>query len=127
MVRGLIHFRHVNGELHQRIARGEVEMVTADGRNFLLASRDTWDCIISEPSNPWISGSAKLFTREFFADARTHLSPRGVFGQWVQLYGMDPTAVRSLARTFRDVFPHVYVFVTSAPFDLLLLGSAMES
>ncbi len=34
----------------------------ADARNFLLASRRTWDVIISEPSNPWISGVANLFT-----------------------------------------------------------------
>jgi len=42
--------------------------------------------------------------------------------QWVQLYGMDPEALRVLLRTYASVFPHRMVFKGS-PGDVLVLGS----
>ena len=41
-----------------------------DARNFLLTTRERYDLIISEPSNPWIAGVAALFTDEFYCAAR---------------------------------------------------------
>src|SRR5260370_2347711 len=41
-----------------------------DARNFLLTSRDLYDLIISEPSNPWISSAATLCTDEHYASFR---------------------------------------------------------
>ncbi len=36
--------------------------VLDDGRHYLRATRANFDIIISEPSNPWMSGPARLFT-----------------------------------------------------------------
>ncbi|MEE8524064.1 MAG: fused MFS/spermidine synthase, partial [Thermoanaerobaculia bacterium] len=63
----------------------------ADGRNFLLLGEpQSYDVIVSEPSNPWISGIANLFTREFFELSRSRLVPGGVHAQWLHGYSMDP-------------------------------------
>ena len=78
--------------------------------------------MISEPSNPWISGVSNLFTREYWELAREHLEPDGVFAQWVQLYGMGPDEVRGLLRTFATVFPDVWVYETLEGADLLLVA-----
>ncbi|MFQ5524841.1 MAG: spermidine synthase [Thermoanaerobaculia bacterium] len=94
----------------------------ADARNFLLASPDHWDLIISEPSNPWIRGVANLFTLEYFELARGHLAPGGVMGQWFQSYGMSSDDLRSIVRTFTDVFAYVTVW-SPQPGDLILVGS----
>ena len=37
----------------------------ADARTFFLSRSESYDVIISEPSNPWVSGIAGLFSREF--------------------------------------------------------------
>jgi len=115
-------FRHVNQDTEALVESGKVRIVRNDGRNLLMASPTRYDVVVSEPSNPWISGSSKLFTREFFRLVHARLNPGSVFGQWVQLYGMDPGNVRSLIRTFRDVFGRVVIFQPSPCADLLLVG-----
>lgn len=94
----------------------------ADARNFMLASRRSWDVIVSEPSNPWISGVANLFTREYFELARGRLRRGGVMAQWFQGYGMSLDDLRSVVGTFADVFDEVTIW-SSQPGDLILVGS----
>ena len=83
-----------------------------DGRNFLTARATAYDVIVSEPSNPWIAGVSSLFTREFYAFARRHLAPGGVFCQWAQTYELGPIHVKTIYRTLAEVFPYVYAFTT---------------
>jgi spermidine synthase len=101
-----------------------VRLYANDGRNHLLrAPPGTYDLVVSEPSNPWLTGVSNLFTREFFAMGKARLAPGGVWSQWLQLYGMDARDVRAIVRTFSDVYPHVRVFSTIHDADLVLLGS----
>ncbi|MCI0339784.1 MAG: fused MFS/spermidine synthase [Planctomycetales bacterium] len=124
VLRAARFFRHVNRDLAERAASGAVRLLADDGRNWMLATEETYDVIISEPSNPWVTGASKLFTREFFEIARARLAPGGLYAQWVQMYGMDLASVRCLVRTFRAAFPHAVLFETIAGSDLLLVGSA---
>jgi spermidine synthase len=96
--------------------------MTYDARNFLLVTPEKFDVIISEPSNPWMAGVSNLFTREFFNMGSQRLNPGGVFCQWLQLYKISPDNLRSILRTFHDIFPHLLVF-ESSEYDLLILGS----
>jgi spermidine synthase len=100
-----------------------VRAVETDGRRFLLADRSLYDVIISEPSSPWMTMAANLFTREFFEIGRRRLVPGGVFAQWLQLYGVTTEDLRSLMKTFATVFPHVSIFWTTPGQDMVLLGS----
>jgi spermidine synthase len=95
----------------------------ADGRTFLLLGAERYDVIISEPSNPWITGVSNLFTLEFFQLARGRLAEGGVFTQWIQMYGLSPENLEVVLRTFRAVFPEAYVFNTIPYTDLLLIGA----
>ncbi|WP_447973838.1 fused MFS/spermidine synthase [Nitrospira sp. Kam-Ns4a] len=113
------HFDEFN---HQPLADPRVNLIVADARAYLGLTLDRFDVVISEPSNPWMSGPAKLFTEEFFRLGRDHLTPQGLFAQWLPLYGLTPEHVQALVRTFHAVFPSVLVFQT-APGDLLLLGA----
>lgn len=108
---------------HRPLEDPRVRAVRNDGRNFLLVNEQPYDVIISEPSNPWMTVAANLFTREFFELGRARLKPGGVFGQWLQLYGMSPADLQSLANTFRSVFPNVLVFNTIEDADIFLVGS----
>ena len=108
---------------HRPLEDPRVRVIRNDGRNYMLVTDDRYDVIISEPSNPWMTVASNLFTREFFELGRTRLKPGGVFGQWLQLYGMSPLDLQALTATFHSVFPHVLVFNTIEDADLLLVGS----
>lgn len=108
---------------HDVLNDPRVRLVVDDGRNYLAAPGRPFDVIVSEPSNPWIPGAARLFTHEFFRLARQRLSDDGVFVQWIQLYGLEPELLRAVVRTFQAVFPEALA-VRSGGGDLLLLGAA---
>jgi spermidine synthase len=95
-----------------------------DGRNFLTQRTDRFDVIVSQPSNPWITGVSNLFTREYFRDIRRRLAPGGIFCQWAQLYEMAPWNVKTIYRTLREEFPHVMVFAAEdLSSDTILIAS----
>jgi spermidine synthase len=50
-----------------------------DAKAFFAASLDRYDIIVSEPSNPWVSGVEGLFSAEFYRFVPRHLNPGGVF------------------------------------------------
>ena len=65
-----------------------VEPVFSDPRNHFIfddaktvfaRATERYDIIVSEPSNPWISGIGGLFTREFYRRVRRSLNDNGVF------------------------------------------------
>lgn len=98
-----------------------VHIIFDDARNFLLTTRDQYDLIISEPSNPWIAGVATLFTDEYYAAARNRLAAGGMLVQWVQEYSTAPADLRMVVRTFSGHFPEVTLW-RAGETDILLLG-----
>jgi spermidine synthase len=95
-----------------------------DGRNFLAATRKQFDVIVSEPSNPWMSGVANLFTQEYFQIARKRLRKGGMLCQWVQLYELSYDNIISILRSVNSVFPYVQLYeVETDSYDTLLLAS----
>jgi spermidine synthase len=99
-----------------------VKIIPSDGRNYMLATPQLYDLIISEPSNPWIAGIASLFTADFYAVAKQKLNPAGIFAQWIHVYSMSPDDFRMVLRTFGAAFPHVSVWNMQES-DFLLIGS----
>ena len=97
-----------------------VRLILGDARNELRRGSEGYDLIISEPSNPWITGVSNLFTLDFFELAAERLRPGGVLCQWFHLYGMTEESTRSLIATFRQVFPHAVAFKDR---DLILIGA----
>jgi hypothetical protein len=108
---------------HAPLLDPRVRVVEEDGRNYLLAGPGPHDVVISEPSNPWMTVAANLFTREFFETGRRKLRPGGIFCQWVQMYGLRTEDLRAVVRTLAAVFPHVRVFLSIPETDLVVLGS----
>lgn len=114
-------FEHVN---KRPLANPLVTARVGDGRNFLSQRTDSFDVIVSEPSNPWITGVSNLFTREYFQSIKRRLAPDGVFCQWAQLYEMAPWNVKSIYRTLASEFPYLTVFsAEDLSSDTILIGS----
>jgi len=109
---------------HHPLDDPRVHLYANDGRNHItLVPPASYDVVVSEPSNPWLSGVSNLFTREFFELGKTRLRPGGVWSQWVQMYGMDEDDLRTLVKTFAEVYPYVRLFSTIEDADLVLVGS----
>ena len=94
-----------------------------DAKTFFSTRGRRYDILISEPSNPWVSGVSSLFTREFYQRIRGHLNPGGILVQWFQLYEIDPSLLASVMRALGEAFPHYVVFAPS-DHDLLIVASA---
>jgi len=101
------------------------ELIESDGRNHLLLTDSKYDVIVSQGSNPWVSGCVNLFTAEYFELARERLNPGGVVGQWVQIYAMSREDFMLVLSTFHEVFPCVSVWQASEG-DIVLLGSETD-
>ena len=115
--------KYFDAHNHNPLANPVVRPIVADGRTFLLADPTPYDVIVSEPSSPWMTIAANLFTREFFEIGRRRLAPGGIFCQWIQLYGLPQEDLKSLMRTFMTVFPNTAVFWGIPGQDIILLGS----
>lgn len=100
----------------------KVHIVIGDAREFLLTTKNRYDIIASEPSNPYRAGVASLFTIEFYQAARETLAPGGIFAQWLQAYAVDLPIVRTVYATVATVFDSVESWEVQLGHDLLLLA-----
>jgi len=96
--------------------------VLDDAKSYFAASGRKFDLILSEPSNPWVSGVAGLFTTEFYRRVRTHLAPGGVFGQWLHLYELDDSLATTVLAALDQNFRAYEIFFTSNA-DVLIVAS----
>lgn len=96
--------------------------VIDDAKAYFAGSKDKYDLIISEPSNPWVSGTASLFTQEFYQRIRRYLAPQGLFAQWFHCYEMNDSLVASVLGALHQAFPH-YQGYQVGPGDILVLAS----
>ena len=93
-----------------------------DAKSFFATEGGTFDIILSEPSNPWVSGVASLFTAEFYARVTRHLSAEGVLGQWLQVYEMDDDLLLRIIAALHGHFASYDLYLTS-PVDILIVAS----
>ncbi|TAK27276.1 MAG: hypothetical protein EPO40_16765 [Myxococcaceae bacterium] len=108
---------------HRVLYDPRVRARAADAAQWLRGSAETYDTIVSEPSNPWVAGMSELFTEEFFTAAKGRLRPGGVMGAWFHAYSTDGATVASVVETFRRVFPRSALVEVSAGQDYLLVGA----
>ncbi len=95
-----------------------------DARAYFAAQQQQYDLILSEPSNPWVSGVSGLFTAEFYARLVPLLSPQGIFGQWVQLYELNDDLVVSILAALHQHFASYQLFLLGHG-DMLIVASTM--
>ena len=93
-----------------------------DARAYLAAGERRYDLILSEPSNPWVSGVSSLFTVEFYDQIRRHLSDDGVFGQWLHLYEMSDDLLLRVLAALHHSFGSYTLYYT-ATLDVLIVAS----
>jgi spermidine synthase len=108
VLRLLHHFRDINGSIEDD---ARVRLHAADARRFVAASPERYDVVVADLFHPGQDGAGNLYAREHFDNVRQHLTPGGVFAQWLPLYQLDPSTLRVIARTFMEVFGEVHVLL----------------
>ena len=78
------------------------------------------DIIVSEPSNPWVSGVAGLYTKEHYRLMRKSLAEGGVLVQWLHMYESNTNMVASIFLALAAEFPNFQLFLFGA--DLLVIA-----
>ena len=97
-----------------------------DGRQHLqMQPRASYDLITLEPPPIAYAGVGALYSREFYALARTRLKPHGYLSQWLPAYQVPPETTLAMVRAFVEVFPQA-VLLSGAESDLVLLGANDE-
>lgn len=107
MVEGARHFLPV---VRRTFDDPRSELIINDARTYFSTQQTKYDLIISEPSNPWVSGVSGLFSSEFYQLVDQHLSGDGILVQWVQLYEIDLELVSSIFKAIDGVFDDFVVY-----------------
>ena len=93
-----------------------------DGRHHLrLQPRATYDLITLEPPPISYAGVASLYSREFYALARSRLKAGGYLTQWLPAYQVPAEVAMAMVHAFLDVFPRA-VLLSGSGRELILMG-----
>jgi spermidine synthase len=122
MIAGSAHFMPANRRVFED---ARARFIIDDAKSYFASSQRKFDIIISEPSNPWVSGVSGLFTQEFYRRVRDQLTDDGVFGQWLHLYELNDGLVNSVLAAIDTVFPAYEVFYTSDA-DIIVVASKRQ-
>jgi predicted membrane-bound spermidine synthase len=93
-----------------------------DAKTFFSSSQARYDVIVSEPSNPWVSGISSLFSLEFYRHARRYLNDDGLLFQWVQAYEISPALLASILHALEASFPEYELWMPSHG-DLIIVAA----
>ncbi|MFQ5609444.1 MAG: hypothetical protein ACE5F8_04155, partial [Woeseiaceae bacterium] len=92
-----------------------------DAKTFFSLNNYTYDIIIAEPSNPWVSGVSSLFSREFYAAVTDYLADDGVFVQWIQMYEFTDELAISILKALSENFDDFTIYLSNSS-DVILVA-----
>jgi spermidine synthase len=97
-------------------------IIYEDAKTFFASVREPYDVIVSEPSNPWVSGVATLFSDEFYGRVAQYLRSDGYLVQWIQTYETDLGVVSSIMKALALHF-RTYAIYNSNDSDILIIAT----
>lgn len=97
-------------------------IIVDDAKSYFSSNAKRYDIIVSEPSNPWVSGVANLFTSEFYRLIQNYLSEDGVLVQWLQIYEIDLRLVSSVIKALARQFDNYVIYFTDDT-NLLIIAT----
>lgn len=97
-------------------------IIIDDAKSYFARSSLRYDLIVSEPSNPWVSGVASLFTREFYRRVKQQLAEGGVFVQWLQIYEFNDALMATIFRALDAEFGDYVVYAANEG-DMIIVAA----
>jgi len=84
-----------------------------DAKTFFSIRNKSYDLIVAEPSNPWVSGVSSLFSKEFYKTIKRHINDDGLFVQWIQLYEFNDTLLLSILSALSENFEDYAIYLAN--------------
>lgn len=114
--------RHFGARVSRAYTDPRSHVIIDDAKAYFASVPKKYDLIISEPSNPWVGGTASLFSTEFYQYVPKQLNNDGLFVQWLQLYEITPELVNSVLSAMLANFSDVNAYLANES-DLILVAS----
>ena len=103
VVEGALYFGKHN---RRALKQPQVEVVVADGINYLMTSERRYDVISSDAKlNPGYTGNAVFLSSDYYRLCLEQLTDEGMMVQWIPLH-LPQESYRMVLRTFAGVFPY---------------------
>ena len=106
--------RHFDAVHHGALDDPRVHVRIEDGFRFVMDSRDEYDLIVLDLTDPG-GPSTALYTPEFYAACARRLTPIGALTMHVGSPVAHPARVRDTVMQLRRAFAHVTPYLTSVP------------
>ncbi len=118
------YFGEINhGVLADRRVRVEIN----DGRNFLLATREIFDAVLSDSIHPRYAGNGSLYSEEYFRIVSQRLAPAGVVSMWLPMYTLTPANFAMIVRAFKNVFPETVIWYEPSALNSFTIVTGRKS
>lgn len=112
------YFHDVN---HGVLEDPRVEVVFTDGRNKVLADKETYDVILSDSIHPRFSGNGSLYTYDYYQLLKKRLKPGGLVSQWLPFYSITPQNFKMIVKSFYKVFPNTSVWFPNSTINAYVI------
>jgi spermidine synthase len=119
---------HFVSENHGVLADPHFHLILDDARSWLRVAPDPYDVIVTDCTNIQYRSNGDLYTVEYFQLMRARLNADGIAAAWVPANGIGEDDLKTLLRSFREVFPHISIwYMNTLPTDfLIVVGSPSE-
>jgi spermidine synthase len=116
------YFTFVN---HNVFQDKRIKIKIADGRNFVLASKEKFNVILSDSIHPKYLGNGFLYTKDYFKLIFDKMDSDGIASMWLPLYSLTPKNYKEILKAFSDTFPYVFVWWFPKPMNsfTIVIGS----
>ncbi len=121
VIKALPLFEKYNFQVHKD---PRLKILQGDAFNILKGTDKKYDIIISEPSNPWVTGVDSLFSKEFYTLVGRRLNEEGVFVQWIHFYDASDSMLGIVLKTLAESFSFCRAFVDGS--DIILICSKKD-
>src|SRR5208282_5049888 len=97
-------------------------LIVDDARSWLRVAPRGYDVIVTDCTNIQYRSNGDLYTSDYFNLMRQRLNPNGIAAAWVPANGIQDRDLKTLLRSFRQVFPHTSVwYMDSLPTNFLIV------
>lgn len=102
----------------------KINYIHTDAFKHFTRNKSKYDLIVTEPSNPWVTGVENLFTTDFLALASQQLNQDGILAMWFQRYDSNNDVVKIILNSVAKVYRHYKVFEIGTGDSLILMSNS---
>jgi spermidine synthase len=104
-------FGYYHADAPKLLSSPLAHIIIDDGRRFLDGSNQVFDVIVVDPPPPPAApGSSLLYSRDFYAVVKKHLSRDGILQVWYPTEDGDPATTASITKALMQSFRYVRAF-----------------